>query len=505
MPEYRVFEGSLQERFIASRNKVQFYGGGFANGKTSCACIKTLQIAKEYPGANILVARSTYPKLNDTIRKELFKWLPEFWIKGFSKTDNVLILKNGTTINFRYIAQQGKGTAGQTSSNLLSATYDLVVVDQIEDPEIAEKDFDDLLGRLRGMARYIGDDPTMPKTGPRWIMITSNPTRNWVYRKLVKPLLHYQTTGMKHPDLLVDINTKEPLVDLIEGSTYENKDNLEPDFINTLESTYHGQQRDRFLMGEWAAYEGLVYPEYDDSIHVLPKDRILNYFMDLIGNRMRPTIIQGFDYGIAVPSCYLVGFVDDRGNIFIVDGYYAHELTLIEITDRIKVIRKKWLYSSTCDDMVYADPAIFRRTTGGHKTVGKTLATLAMEEGVRMVRGNNDISNGITKLKGYLAPIKFHLNPVLLTNPAPHLYFSDHLEFIMSEISEYYWKKDTQGDVSDKPTDKNDHAMDTLKYMLSHVPSVAAVSGYSQVQKPSYMRWAEVEDKPRNTRAHRSQ
>ena len=33
---YRVIEGSLQERFLNLRTKIQMYGGGFGNGKTSC-------------------------------------------------------------------------------------------------------------------------------------------------------------------------------------------------------------------------------------------------------------------------------------------------------------------------------------------------------------------------------------------------------------------------------------------------------------------------------------
>jgi hypothetical protein len=32
--------------------------------------VKALQLAKDYPGSNGLIARSTFPKLNDTIRKE---------------------------------------------------------------------------------------------------------------------------------------------------------------------------------------------------------------------------------------------------------------------------------------------------------------------------------------------------------------------------------------------------------------------------------------------------
>ena len=131
MPEYRLIPGSIQDQFGNLRTKVQVFGGGYGNGKTAAAVVqKVLKIAKEYPGANILVARSTYPKLNGTIRKEFLKWIPQKWIKSFplsKNSDNTCTLTNGTTINFRYIAQQGKSAGeadgGQTTSNLLSATY----------------------------------------------------------------------------------------------------------------------------------------------------------------------------------------------------------------------------------------------------------------------------------------------------------------------------------------------------------------------------------------------
>ena len=120
MATYKIHEGSLNERFLASRSKIQFFGGGFANGKTATTCIKMINIAKDYPGANLLMARSTYPKLNDTLRKEFLKWIPASWIQSFPKSangSNTCTLTNGTTINFRYITQQGKIGTKATTTN----------------------------------------------------------------------------------------------------------------------------------------------------------------------------------------------------------------------------------------------------------------------------------------------------------------------------------------------------------------------------------------------------
>jgi hypothetical protein len=513
-PVYKLYEGSLQHRFQLSRAKIQMYGGGFANGKTTSAVIKALQLARDYPGSNGLLARSTYPKLNDTLRKEFLKWCPPEWIKRSALTENIVELTNGSVINFRYIAQQGKNTDSSTS-NLLSATYDYIVVDQIEDPEIVDKDFDDLLGRLRGNTPYTGDDPSMPDTGPRWFIITCNPTRNWVYKKLVNPL-HDYNSGRYNPELLCAVNDDGtpvmvdgmpvPLMELFEGSTYENKENLAGDFIKTLEAAYRGQMRDRYLLGQWAAYEGLVYPTWDSNSHFIKHDEVVNYYMTLQRNGFKPTILEGYDHGLAAPSCYLFAFVDHVGNVCIMDGFYEKEKQLDWLGPEIKRIRREYnvVDKGMESPKIFADPALFRRTPGTRQTVGLRVAGMFQDYyDIFMVQGNNDITSGIHKVSGYLNPQAFHRSPFTGEFNSPYLYVSDRLPFFENEVTNYYWAKDTYGEYTDKPVDRNDHCMDALKYMLSKRPAVATVlSKIANGNKPAHMRWNEIE-RTTDQRKHR--
>ena len=492
MATYRIFEDSLNERFLAGRAKIQFFGGGFANGKTATACIRAIELARDYPGSNGLIARSTYPKLNDTIRKEFIKWCPDEWIKSFPRStnaSNTCTLTNGSTINFRYIQQQGKSNQESTTSNLLSATYDWIVVDQIEDPEIVHKDFLDLLGRLRGMTKYMGDDPTMPATGPRWFIITSNPTRNWVYKKLVKPVHNFWKAvkaGKKpvhNKDLLIEVDEDGnvvydedglpiPIMEIYEGSTYENKQNLEADFIRTLETAYQGQMRDRFLLGKWAAYEGLVHPAFMEEVHVVQHQLMLNHIARMKMS-MNLTVLEGYDYGLAVPFCYLLAFVDDKYNLYFVAGAYEKERAIshddptgekLGHAELIKAAREE--HGVSPENVILADPAIFRRGPQGKKVVGKTVSTMLMDEDIYTARGNSNIANGIAKVNQYLQPMEAHLNPITGTTYGSHIYISDELQFVIDEFNGYYWKSDNVGDRQDIPIDKDDHAMNTIKYML---------------------------------------
>lgn len=490
---FRVEYGSLQDRFLKSRSKIQFYGGGFANGKTSASCIKALQIAREYPGSNGLIARATYPKLEDTIKKEFLKWCPKAWIKSKTNNPNNIVLENGTTINFRYVVQQGKSAEASTS-NLLSATYDWIIVDQIEDPEIVHKDFLDLMGRLRGMAKRdpsLPYDPTMPATGPRWMIITSNPTRNWVYTELIKPC-HDYADGKVNENLVKDVDTGKPLIEIFEGSTYDNAANLEMDYIKGLEATYTGQMKERFLMGKWGAFEGLVYPEFDETIHVLPDALIQGYFQRLRGMGVSVEYLQGYDYGLVSPSVFGLAFVDTRGNIFVCDGFYRTSMAIEDQAKEIIKLQTKWGVPPR--SILYGDPAIFRNTSASRTLVGESVAAMFAQDGVYMTRGNNDVANGIQKVSSYLRKIDHHMHPLFSVSPAPRIYFAESLTDGIREFGTYRWKRDTSGDETDKPVDKDDHFLDMLKYMLTKEPKIGRLNIPRDKKVVGLRNWAENND-----------
>jgi hypothetical protein len=503
----------MQDRFQQSHAKVQFIGGGFGNGKTTATCIKALRLCMDYPGCNGLIARSTYPKLNDTIRKELIKWCPKHWVKRSpTKDDNTLILTNGSTVNFRYVAQRGKDTE-ETKSNLLSATYDWIIVDQMEDPEFSHKDFMDLLGRLRGNTDYMGNDKTMPAVGPRWFMATLNPTRNWCYREIVKPLqdLH---KGIINSRLLCEVDEQgkailrngmpTPIVELFEGSTYENVENVGEDYIRTMLATYTGSMRERFVFGRWGALSGLVYPSFDETQHILRHDDVIRYMHQMRMSGFEPQFMEGYDHGLARHSCYGLFFTDDDGNVFLIDGFRQVELSVNKAAREIKRVRIEHGVAYDTVPPVYADPDIFNRKSGSKSVVGVTVADMFKEEGINMQRGNRDIDSGIEKNWQYLAVMRMHEHPITSLIPAPHFYVSDRCDWFIDEITEYYFARDGGDETTDRPVDRNDHAMDMWKYAMSGRPRLAKFTGRPDTP-PAWLSWHEIErDKMRVSPRHRA-
>jgi hypothetical protein len=481
----------VHQKFLACRAPIQLMGGGYGNGKTAVVCIKAIQLALGYPGSNGLIGRATYAKLNDTIRKELFKWLPKHLIARMPTTnDNTLYLTNGSVINFRYISQRGKKNFdGSTTSNLLSATYDWAIVDQMEDPEIEYKDFLDLLGRMRGTTPYKGTDRTMPFLGPGWLMMTTNPTGNWVYTKLVKPIHEYMATGHVGEDLIQDPITFKPMLELFEAATDANK-HLPPEFIAKLRSTYKGQMLQRYFYGKWAAFEGLVYPEFGRESHMMPHYRLMEILQHEFRTRNKYEAIEGFDHGIGVPSCYLLGFTDHLGRVIILDGFYEPGLTESQIYAHIDEIRRKYDAYLRFREPIWADPAIFKRTQVKGETI-TTLAQLLEDRGLYIKPGQNAIESGIMKVTSYVA-IQPMNNLFDDFQPGPNLLFSDNLQFIADEFLSYFWKKNTYGDQIDQPVDRNDHAMDTIKFMLSIVPDATELSYFKPAITPEHLKWHEA-------------
>jgi len=507
MPNYRLERGSLQWQFAESRAKVQIFGGGFANGKTTAAVVtKALRLIKDYPGSNGLIARETYPKLNDTIRKEFFKWCPRHWIKKMpTQEDNTCYMVNGSIVNFRYIAQRGKQSPdGSTSSNLLSATYDWIVVDQIEDPGIAHKDFLDLAGRLRGVTPYRPpagepEDPSMPSSGPRWLVVTANPSPNWFFKQIVQPYLIWKKSGIKKPNLLVDADTGLPIIDLFEGSTYTNAANLTRDYMATLESMYRGQMKERYLEGKYVAYEGLVYGEYSRERNVLTRVQAMEHLHDCLKRHVNVKIVESYDFGLVSPSCYVLAFVDDWGRVIIIDGYYrpnfGYTLQPAEIRDK----RDNYMpYNLDFTRAIEADPAIFKKMViAGMRDTGVALATVFRDEYQLYMRpASNDIITGIAKVTGYITGRNDIPHPVTGELGSSLLYVVDDLEddFFENEITAYYWKRNPLGQIVDEPLDGNDHAMDATKYLLSHLPHASEIEVPASALPPQWMFWHEVDD-----------
>lgn len=490
--EFRVVENSEQHKFISSQLDIVGYTGGYGNGKTAALCVDALTVATSYEEARVLVGRATRPKLDDSTKPELKKWIAEDWVERWDSDRNPnIVLKNGTRIEFRHIRQEGKGK-GEEQSNLLSATYDAIYVDQLDDPEFGYKDFADLIGRLRGTARYTGDNPNMPPVGPQRFRFTANPTRNWLFRELVNPFFVYRKTGIVNEKLKPFFLDGKCIVEVFNAPTSANERNTGKRYAQRMNAAFRGSMNKRYIQGDWAAYEGLVYPDFDETVHMVQREEMERFIRNAI-IKGEVGILEAYDYGQAVPSCYGLAFVDSRGDIFLVDGFYQANYLIKDQATRIKEIRNDWGIVPT--DPIFADPQLFKSKNATRDKVGETVAQLFGNEGIDFQRGANAIEAGIAKVASYLQVDARHLHPIKQTFGSPRFHISSHLDWFANEAVDYYWNKNITGLNVDKPRDVNDHAMDMAKYLLTKRGKVMGMVRPSLRDRlpPAFLQWHEVE------------
>src|SRR5215831_4561461 len=97
------FRNPEQERYYWATARNQCYSGGFSNGKTFCACLKTSSLLLTFPNYRLVIAREKYVDLKKTTMQTMFKILPPEVIKSHSLQDGITILKNGSTIFWMHL------------------------------------------------------------------------------------------------------------------------------------------------------------------------------------------------------------------------------------------------------------------------------------------------------------------------------------------------------------------------------------------------------------------
>jgi len=243
-----------QRPFHASSAKYRLLLGAAGSGKTVALVMEDILEAMDYPGSTGVVFRRYYPSLRDTTKKTYLEMCPPALIAREIKSEGREELEfiNRSRTIFRVLDDYKK---------LGSMAFDRVKID--EAIEIDEREFLALLARMRG------------KVGPRRISLATNPPDedHWLFRWFVE-----QAT----PDKAV-----------FHSSTYDNAENLAPDYLQALEA-YPPAWKEKFLYGRWGFLaEGQpVFEDFDPAIHVA--DLAIN--PDL-------KVVRGWDFGYVHPAC----------------------------------------------------------------------------------------------------------------------------------------------------------------------------------------------------------
>ena len=210
-----------------------------------------------------------------------------------------------------------------------------------------------------------------------------------------------------------------------------------------LESSLDASVLDARKYGRFSDGEGLVYPEFDEAVHVIAPFKIPHEWQDTIS----------IDPGLNNPLSAHWYAVDYDGNIYVVAEHFAAGKDIDFHAGRIKEISKRlgWKTDNLGRVSALIDSAANQRTLASQKSVTE----LFYERGILVNPNvNKDIFSGIARVKSYLVK----------GNGVGNIYiFSDCVNMI-EEFRGYVWGS------GDTPLKKDDHCLDELRYYIMTLP-----------------------------------
>ena len=225
----------------------------------------------------------------------------------------------------------------------------------------------------------------------------------------------------------------------------------------TLQSRRYG----RFA----SASEGLVYPEFDEQIHVIEPFALPREWQDTIS----------IDPGLNNPLSAHWYAVDFDDNVYVVYEHYEAGRDVDYHAEQIKRICREldWKTDGRGRICALIDSAAKQRTLSGVKSV----VELFYERGILVNPDvDKDLFAGISRVKSYLNQ----------KNGLPNLYIFNTCPHLIRELKGYYWGN------GDTPRKVNDHSLDEMRYYLMTRPKKIAIEEEKtaiQRDKEKRLRW----------------
>ena len=286
-----------QEAFFNSQHRYTAYGGARGGGKSWAMRTKFILLAVKHPGIQILLLRRTLGELRDNHIVPLLKILSDTAV--YSETKKEFLFPNGSRIKLGYCDGE------QDVLQYQGQAYEVIGMEEATHFTYFQ------FQCLTECNRYSGN--MVEKFRPR-MYFTCNPGgvgHDWVKRLFIDKLYR---DGENPADYR-----------FIQSLVFDNKYLTEndPDYVSALSALPDARKR-AMLYGDWDAFEGAFFPEFDTRIHVvrepiLPKNAIL---------------FRALDYGLDMTSCLWCA-ADGKGNITVYREFNSPDLILSQAAAEI--------------------------------------------------------------------------------------------------------------------------------------------------------------------------
>ena len=416
--EIKINPYPKQIDFFKSKSRYTAYGGARGGGKSWAARTKAMLLATRYSGIQILLLRRSLKELRENHVLPLQKVLKG--IANYSEMNKEFTFKNGARIVLGYCSTEADVLQYQGQA------YDVIFLEEATQfTEVQFKTFTES-NRSSGLMTE--------KFSPR-MYFTCNPGgigHNWMKRLFI--------------DRIYSGTEKEANYTFIKSTVYENKYLMEnnPEYVENLENLPEARKK-AMLYGDWDAFEGQYFEEFNRDIHVVEPFEIPDYWDKYV------TI----DYGLDMLACYWIA-ADEVGNCYVYREFCESNLIISEAAKRIVSLTKEKI------KIYYAPPDLWNR----RQDTGKSAAEVFGENDLFLVKSNNDRVQGWYNVKEWLQVYDLKDSQTGKDKKNSRLKFWKNCVILIKNLPLLQHDERKPNDVSNDPHELT-HSPDALRYFCT--------------------------------------
>lgn len=242
---------------------------------------------------------------------------------------------------------------------------------------------------------------------------------------------------------------------------------LNAEEVEKLSNALSKDQLESRRYGRFKSSSGLVYPEFEESVHVLKNPlQIPPDWQDIIS----------IDPGLNNPLSAHWYAVDFDGNVYVVAEHFEAGKDINYHAQKIKEISESlgWKKDRFGRLSALIDSAANQKTLASNKSVTELFCELGINVNPKV---NKDMFSGIQRVKQYLGT----------TDLKPKLKIFPNCVNLIRELKSYRW-----GD-GDNPKKIDDHSLDELRYYLMTKPENSPLKKEkSDIQKDKERRFKKI-------------
>lgn len=365
-----------QKEFLYAPERFATIAGGYASGKTRIAVTKGIVLSAALPGNDGMFLCFRGTDVDVRLIPMFFELCPESWIRSYNKKDRVVVLRNGSVIRFQHLHD----AASSTKTRRIGANLGWFCIDQME--ECQEEHWNAMISRLR-----------LPRALRKFGFGTINPNgHDWIWQKFFQGVQPWPKDGKtvlpldgkfyqsirRNDHLGIAVNSEE--------NRQSNGGFVEDIYYDSLQDTYSEDYLNRYMYCSFDEFSGKLYKDYEAGLTSWEYASVHNIKPFPGGIPPNWRLVVGIDPGGDSPWGVVPTYIDEYGNLIVVNGFTRRTARVIEPVNWIK------------QNLPYDQS----RTMFVIDWENKVVMVEMNDHGIYCQPANKDVMSGILRVAGYM-------------------------------------------------------------------------------------------------------